>query len=323
MKMETDHTNPSPAHAASAPARAALPVNPPVWRQLKGLIVFTAILLVIFARPLFGLVVFALHSELYSHILLIPFVTVYLIRLNKGKLGLEPQPNRGMAWLPFLVGAVMLGGYWLAKQRGWSPLKPDYLAIMTLVFLFFLIGGGFIFLGSNYLRKIAFPVVFSFFCVPFPQVVREGIEKFFQHGSALVAYWFLTASGMPVFRTSTHFQLPGFSLEVAPECSGIHSSLVLIITSLVASYLFLKSPSRRLILVLAVIPLALLRNGFRIFTIAQLCVRIGPQMIDSPIHRRGGPVFFVLSLVPLFILLIYLNKCESRKEPAIADRPKE
>src|SRR5262249_56535760 len=30
------------------------------------------------------------------------------------------------------------------------------------------------------------------------------------------------------------FDLPGFSLEVAPECSGIHSTLVLFITSLLA-----------------------------------------------------------------------------------------
>jgi exosortase/archaeosortase family protein len=97
----------------------------------------------------------------------------------------------------------------------------------------------------------------------------------------------------------------------------------LVITSLVASYLFLKTPSRRLLLVLVVIPLALLRNGFRVFVIAELCVRIGPQMIDSPIHHHGGPLFFLLSLVPLFLLLVYLVKSESRKVNAALARPKE
>jgi exosortase/archaeosortase family protein len=72
-----------------------------------------------------------------------------------------------------------------------------------------------------------------------------------------------------------------------------------------------------------VIPLGLLRNGFRVWVIGELCVRIGPQMIDSPIHHRGGPVFFVLSLVPLFLLLLYLSKCELRKEQAMTVRPKE
>ena len=66
---------------------------------------------------------------------------------------------------------------------------------------------------------------------------------------------------------------------------------MLFITSLVAGYFFLRSPGKRTALTLAVVPLALLRNGFRIFTIGQLCIHIGPEMINSPIHRRGGPCF--------------------------------
>ena len=59
---------------------------------------------------------------------------------------------------------------------------------------------------------------------------------------------------------------------------------------------------------MAVLPLALLRNGFRVFTIGELCVHYGMRMIDSPIHRKGGPVFFVLSLVPFFLLLVWLRR---------------
>ena len=33
-------------------------------------------------------------------------------------------------------------------------------------------------------------------------------------------------------------------------------------------------------------------------------------MIDSPIHHRGGPLFFALSLVPLFLLLWWLRRQE-------------
>lgn len=322
MKMETDPSKPSPVTGAIASPRAASPQGP-TWRKFQGMILFTAILLAIFGRPLFRLAVYALHSELYSHILLIPFVCAYLIRLNKGKLALDSPPDRRRAWLPLAAGAMTLVVYWVAVHKGWHPPTPDYLAVMALSFLLFLLGGGFIFLGANYLRKIAFPVAMMFFCVPFPQAVREGIETFFQFGSTDVAYAFLTATGMPVYLTGTHFHMPGFSLNVAPECSGIHSSVVLVITSLLAGYLFLKSPWKRLLLVLVVVPLALLRNGFRVFVIAQLCVRIGPQMIDSPIHHKGGPVFFVLSLVPLFLLLVYLNKCESRKERAGLVHPKE
>jgi hypothetical protein len=33
-------------------------------------------------------------------------------------------------------------------------------------------------------------------------------------------------------------------------------------------------------------------------------------MIDSIIHRRGGPFFFALSLFPLFLLLWWLRRQE-------------
>jgi exosortase len=179
--------------------------------------------------------------------------------------------------------------------------------------LFLLLAGAFIFIGG--LRPLTFPIAFVFFSVPFPEGMRGWIEAFLQHNSAEVAAAMLRLSGMPVLQDGTYFHLPGFRLNVAPECSGIHSSVVLAMVGLVAGYLFLKSKWRRTVLMLAVVPLALLRNGFRIFTISQLCVHIGPQMIDSPIHRRGGPIFFALSLIPLWLLLMYLRKKELQSTP--------
>ena len=89
--------------------------------------------------------------------------------------------------------------------------------------------------------------------------------------------------------------------------------IVLFIIGLLAGHLFLRTAWGRALLVLAVIPVALLRNGIRIFTVGQLCVHIGPEMIDSYIHRHGGPIFFVLSLVPFYICLVILQKIESRR----------
>jgi hypothetical protein len=44
--------------------------------------------------------------------------------------------------------------------------------------------------------------------------------------------------------------------------------------------------------------------------LAWLCVYYSPDMIDSVIHHRGGPIFFVLSLGPLFALLWWLRRGE-------------
>ena len=80
-------------------------------------------------------------------------------------------------------------------------------------------------------------------------------------------------------------------LEVGQECSGIRSSWVLFISSILASYLFLTTSWRKVALVAFVIPLGILRNGFRILVIGLLCVHIGPHMIESPIHHRGSGIY--------------------------------
>ena len=101
------------------------------------------------------------------------------------------------------------------------------------------------------------------------------------------------------------------TLQVAQECCGIRSSWVLFITSLLASYLFLRNPWHRALIVALVIPLGILRNGFRILVLAQLCIHRGPHMIDSDLHHRGGPIFFALSLIPLFLLLWWFRRMEA------------
>jgi exosortase C (VPDSG-CTERM-specific) len=327
MKLETTNSR-SELDCVGSAKKAAIRMDPPsspngcpksFRRRLGRLSLFGSILALCYCRQLYLLADFALNSELYSYILLIPFVSAYLIWLKRGKFSKEYTSGRPYVLLSFGAGVALLAGHWLLT-RGVSSVRPEeYLPVTTLSFLLFLFAGAFAFLGTRSLRGVCFPLAFLLFIVPLPLGVQHGMERFFQLGSAETAYLLLTLFGMPVFRTGTHFQLPGFSLEVAPQCSGIHSSIVLIITSLLAGYLFLKSPWKRGILAAVVIPLALFRNGVRIFTIAQLCVQIGPQMIESPIHRRGGPVFFVLSLIPLFLLLSYLKKREDREPTAAKD----
>jgi len=162
----------------------------------------------------------------------------------------------------------------------------------------------------------AFPVAFLLFMVPLPDVAVNWLTMASARASASAAQLLFSISGVPVSQDGVMLSIPGMTLEVAKECSGIHSSWVLFICSLLTSHLFLRTRWRRSVLVAFVIPLGILRNGFRILVIGMLCVFVGPHMIDSPIHHRGGPLFFALSLVPLFILLWWFWHQEQRLNPA-------
>lgn len=318
MNLPTSHLNPTPLSVRPDSQAAAENTFVPSLRQFKGLLIFAVVLAVVFYRPLLDLVEFAPHKELYSHILLIPFVSGYLIWLKRLDAVPVSRPNRALAAVPLIVGAAALAFYRFGLGHNWTFDKKDYLAIMTVAFLCFLLSGALVFVQRNYLKSITFPIAFLIFCVPFPTFLQDGLEAFFQHGSAHVADVMFRMAGMPVLKTGTFFLLPGFQLDVQPECSGIHSSLVLFITSLVAAYMFLQSSWRRFAFVLFVIPLALVRNGFRVFTLGEIGVHFYPQVLDSWFHHHGGPIFFLLSLVPLFFLLIYLMKSEGRARAATA-----
>jgi exosortase len=179
---------------------------------------------------------------------------------------------------------------------------------MTLAYLSLVAAGGFLFVGSGWMASAAFPVGFLLFMIPLPDAVVVALERGSVLASADVSAFMFRMTGTPLVRDGEVFVLPGIVIRVAQECSGIRSSWVLFITSIVASHLFLSSPWRRIVLVAFVIPLAIVRNGFRILVIGLLCAHIGPHMIDSVIHHQGGPLFFALSLIPLFLLLWWLRR---------------
>jgi exosortase C (VPDSG-CTERM-specific) len=199
---------------------------------------------------------------------------------------------------------------WSAQAWGWAFNENDLLTFRVLAFVCFLAASGFFFLGRKWMTAVAFPIAFLFFLVPLPDRAVDWLETSYKLASSDAAHLLFILSGTPVLREGTVFQLPGIAFEVAQECSGIRSSWALFMTSLIASHLFLKSPWRRTLFVAFVIPLGILRNGFRIMVIGLLCVHLGPDMIHSVIHKQGGPAFFALSLFPLFLLLWWLRNCE-------------
>jgi exosortase C (VPDSG-CTERM-specific) len=276
----------------------------------RAFFIASAALVLCCAPLLFDLARFAARSELYSYILLVPFISGYLAWTKRRSLSPDAISARRWAPLPLILGCAGIAGYWLAEMSGRALGPVDALALGTSSFLLLFAGMGCLFLGREILAALAFPLGFLVFMIPLPLGVQVAMETFLQHGSAAVAYAMLQLAGTPVMRQGLVFHIPGINLEVAPQCSGIHSSIALFLTSLLAGYFFLRSPWKRATLAIAVIPLALLRNGFRVFTIGELCVHVGPRMINSPIHRQGGPIFFLLSLVPFFFLLFLLSRSD-------------
>jgi exosortase C (VPDSG-CTERM-specific) len=286
-----------------------------VWRSLSGqhkirigsCLGWLFVVTLAYVQPLTQLMVVSIASDLNSYIPLVPPVAAYLLYLRRRNLPSDYRSSVVGAAILCLVGSGIL---FAAIRLSASLSVNDRLALLALSYVAILTAGAFLFLGSKWVYAAAFPVAFMLFIVPLPDAAVYQIETASVLASADVSAWLFRLTGTPLLRDGTILTLPGISLKVAQECSGIHSSWILFITSLVASHLFLDSPWRRLILVAFVFPLAIIRNSVRILVIGLLCVHIGPEMIYSYIHSQGGPIFFALSLIPLFLLLVWLRRQE-------------
>ena len=319
-------------------------------RPWIGCWAFSGVVSAAFALVLLKLYRLSLGSELESYIPLIPFISVYLLYLKHGMVvfpgGMQAcRLIRRSVWSPpsdrpsdppvtckgvstsrstatmqrttaavlWAVSAGLLVVQFVFVSGACGDGVAGALVLPVVAFVTAIIGGAVFFLGLPAVRISVFPWLFLYAMTPIPEPVAHALRVVSQQGSAETAYLLFGLTGTPVLREGLTFCLPGLTIQVAEECSGIHSSLVLLITSLVAGHLFLRNTSSRALLALMVIPVGLLRNGVRVVTLALLTIHVDSGIIDGPLHHKGGPVFFLPSLGVLVAILWGLRRYEKRR----------
>jgi exosortase len=276
--------------------------------DIKRSLIFIAVLA---ALALYGPVREYLYwtykSAYYTHVVLIPLVSAYLVFTRRreifAEMGYAFAPGGAIAGLGLilLVAATAMGS-------GWE--KNDYYALIACATVLVVIGAFITIYGLRAFRAARFALLFLAFMVPLPTDAEYWIVRVLQLGSAEFVAFLFQFTGMPVLRDGCIFHLPGLSIEVAPQCSGIRSSLALVITCVLAGHMFLKTTWKKIVLVLAVLPVAMLKNGIRIVSLSILSVYVDRAFLESSLHRDGGIVFFILALLLMAPLLFLLRRGE-------------
>jgi exosortase len=164
------------------------------------------------------------------------------------------------------------------------------------------------FYGASSFKAAAFPLLFLILMSPLPVAAAEHIVSALQKGSAVTCYALFRLMGVPVIRHGFLFSLPGVDIEVAEQCSGIHSGLSLFIAGLLAEHVLLQGYWRKACFILCIVPVAILKNAVRIVTIAWLGIHVNPDFFHGALHRQGGLPFSLLSLAMLAVLLWLLRR---------------
>lgn len=258
------------------------------------------------------------QREYYSHIGLIPLISFYLV-FQKRKLVFVTQDANGCVTnsrqntrvtgiCVLLAGALIYSIVW---SVGVDLNRNDFTAIIALVAVLFLNGGFILSYGLHAFKKALFPLLFLIFMIPIPSAAMDSFISFLQRGSTEFTNLLFMATGVPFLREGFVFHLPGMSVEVAKQCSGIRSSLALLITAILAGHMFLQTGWKKIVLALLIIPVTMFKNGIRILILTLMGTYWDPRWLtESSLHRDGGIVFFILALFLMAPLLYWLRRGE-------------
>ena len=282
----------------------------PGWASTRAIHIraafFWLLSVALFRQPLSELVSLSLHDERSSHILLIPLISACLLYLQRRRV-FRSSRSCHFTGIPLLL---------LAALAAWYSFKPllsslnntDRLSVAASLIVLVWLAIFILSYGASSFRAALFPLLFLLLMIPLPVVLAEHTASILQKGSAETCYGLFRLMGVPVIRHGFQFSLPGVDIEVAEQCSGIHSGLSLFIAGLLAGHVFLQSPWRKFCFVLCILPIAIFKNAVRIVTISWLGIHVNPDFFHGALHRQGGLPFSLLALA-LMVPLLWLLRC--------------
>jgi exosortase len=271
-------------------------------------LLFSAVALIVAYTPIRALY-FSNKSEYYSHIALIPLVSIYLIYIKRKEIFAQVNYFFAGGIPVLLLGIALFGGGIL---WGASLDNNNYASLIAFSIVIFINGAFILLYGMQAYRTALFPLLFLIFIVPIPTALMDSIIYFLQVGSTELTNLLFMASGAPYMRDGFVFHLPNVNVEVAAQCSGIRSSMAIFIVAILAGYMFLKSYWKIIFLVVCAVLIAMLKNGIRIFTLSLLANYVDPRILESSLHREGGIPFFIVALLLLAPILFFLRRSEKK-----------
>lgn len=246
-------------------------------------------------------------NEYYSHGILIPPVSLYLIYQRfRNDRALHWAPGQGSN-LGLVLTAVGLALYlWFFSQRAY------YLAAFATVAMI----GGLVwtFGGDNVARRLLFPIAYLVLMVPLPFIDRYTLPLAMFTG--VCSGGLARLLGLDVEIVGNAVKLPNADLVIGAQCSGVNSLIALTALMVLAAYLVSGPTWGRISLILLAFPLALLGNILRVTSLLFVARAWGAQAGFVFYHDYSGIAFFVVVLA-LMLPLTRLLRCNNLRPEVI------
>ncbi len=230
----------------------------------------------------------------------------------------DPAAQHGWLVIPIAAGVT-----WMMREKlkrvvvSSHPGGIAVMAIACLLHLFekamdlngpsplsipiFVAGAVWHFLGTAFLRELAFPIAYLLFMIPIPggftEVVSFPLRILATTGSKAIAQLF----GVDVYGAGMNleFNQPrGYEhvmLEVADPCSGLHSLMAIKALHAITAFLTRLKLGWKWVLFMCAIPIALAANLTRITLIILIGAYGDKDFAVNAFHTMSSPMLFIIA----------------------------
>ncbi|MCA9398679.1 MAG: exosortase [Candidatus Omnitrophica bacterium] len=248
------------------------------------------------------------RDSYYSHGILIPFVTGFLIWQKRDEL-----KNTSVVESPWGMRLIILGMvvhvisavFRIYFSSGFSML----IVLCGLVLHFW---------GKEIFKKILFPLAFLIFMVPLPMVIITNLSFRLKLFAADIAALVLNNMGVPAIQEGSIIKMRHTHVIVDDVCSGLRSLISLTALGSIFAYwlkvpiislaaggsviaYWMKSPAtRKIFLFLMTIPIAIITNVCRVLILSLISEIYGAEYASGFVHDATGFMVFALAFILLW-----------------------
>lgn len=222
----------------------------------------------------------------YSHGGLVVPITIWLVWRCRKAVAEAP-------WLPSVWGVLALlvaSLAWLVARAA-GVLVVQQLAVVAMISALVLSV-----LGWQAYRRIAFPLAFLVFAVPFGRALVPSLMQVTADITATALKW----TGVPVFRQGMLLSIPGGDFEVARACSGLNYLMTGIVLGTLFAYLTYTDWRKRIAFVAVTVAVLIVANGIRAYLTVAIAHWSDMRYGTGYDHIVFGRILFLTVILAVF-----------------------
>ena len=224
-------------------------------------------------------------ASTYNHILLIPPILAWLVRMRWPELARLPPRAwwPGFAWLGLGLTA------WLAGSMADVNLVGQFGAVMLLQAA---VG---VLLGPRVAAALLFPLGYMLFLVPFGDEIIPALQAITARIAIALTHW----SGVPAEIDGVFIDTPAGLFKVAEACSGVKFLVAMVALGTLVAHLCFAGWKRRAAFMAAAVIVPVLANGVRAWGTIYVAQSQGIEFAAGFDHIVYGWIFFAVVMALL------------------------